>query len=349
MVAVLGPILTGIGLMVQGLGGLATGFAGIMGLVARFTGVLVSLAGGWNIVVVAMRGILALVGGMLSWPVALGAAFGVLVVTVAQHWDAIVATITGALDAVQDAAQSATDAIQDWFGSAFDWIADKIESVLDWAAEKLEAIKALVQSVFSGGGGGSGSGAPGFAGGGRVRGPGTGTSDSILARLSTGEFVIRARAVQHYGAQVFERLNRMTMPRTLVPAFAGGGLVAADAGAERRRRGRGLRDREPDDRRRGVPRADGAARDGRAADPLRDRRGNEESRPAAGMVRGRLMLYRTQDLARWGAGKGSNLLPVEIDENNWEIEGRLQAVEAAAGEAANGIANVTVTGSQMTV
>ena len=61
------------------------------------------------------------------------------------------------------------------------------------------------------------------------------------------------------------------------------------------------------------------------------------------------MLYRTQDLARWGAGKGSNLLPVEVDENNWEIEGRLQSVEAAALEAANGIANVTVTGSQMTV
>lgn len=61
------------------------------------------------------------------------------------------------------------------------------------------------------------------------------------------------------------------------------------------------------------------------------------------------MLYRTEDLARWGAGKGSNLLPVEIDANNWEIEGRLEAVEAAAGAAANGIANVTVTGSQMTV
>ena len=65
----------------------------------------------------------------------------------------------------------------------------------------------------------------GFAGGGRVRGPGSGTSDSILAQLSHGEFVIRARAVQHYGAQVFERLNAMAMPRTLVPAFAGGGLV----------------------------------------------------------------------------------------------------------------------------
>ncbi len=61
------------------------------------------------------------------------------------------------------------------------------------------------------------------------------------------------------------------------------------------------------------------------------------------------MLYRTEDLARWGAGKGSNLAPLEVDENWWEVEGRLQTVEAAALEAANGIANVTVTGSQMTV
>jgi hypothetical protein len=58
-----------------------------------------------------------------------------------------------------------------------------------------------------------------------VRGPGSTTSDSILARLSRGEFVIKAQAVQHYGAGVFERLNRMTMPRSFVPAFAGGGLV----------------------------------------------------------------------------------------------------------------------------
>ena len=157
-----------------------------------------------------------------------------------QHWDAIVSTITGALDAMQDAAQSATDAIQNWFGSAFDWIADKIESVLDWAAEKLEAIKALMQSVFSGGGGGSGSGAPGFAGGGRVRGPGTGTSDSILARLSTGEFVIRARAVQHYGAQVFERLNADDDAADAGPGLRRRRARPADAGAERRRCGRRL-------------------------------------------------------------------------------------------------------------
>ena len=55
-----------------------------------------------------------------------------------------------------------------------------------------------------------------------VRGPGTGTSDSIMARLSNGEFVMRAAAVRKYGPQFFEALNRL---RHSVPKFATGGLV----------------------------------------------------------------------------------------------------------------------------
>lgn len=47
----------------------------------------------------------------------------------------------------------------------------------------------------------------GFPNGGVVRGPGTGTSDSILARLSNGEFVIRAAAVQRVGVEFLQALN----------------------------------------------------------------------------------------------------------------------------------------------
>lgn len=47
----------------------------------------------------------------------------------------------------------------------------------------------------------------GFARGDMVRGAGTGTSDSILARLSNGEFVMRAAAVQHYGPDLLRQLN----------------------------------------------------------------------------------------------------------------------------------------------
>jgi hypothetical protein len=173
LAATLGPILAAIGLMAQGVGGLATAFAFIMGLAAKFTGALVALAGGWSTVVVAMRAVLALAAGMLSWPVVLGVAFGVLVVAVVKHWDEIVSAVTGAFDSLGETAQSTIDSIRDWFGSAFDWIGDKIRSVLEWAMEKLRAIQSLMQSVIGGGSGG-GAGAPGFAGGGRVRGRGRG-------------------------------------------------------------------------------------------------------------------------------------------------------------------------------
>jgi TP901 family phage tail tape measure protein len=43
--------------------------------------------------------------------------------------------------------------------------------------------------------------------GGTVRGPGTATSDSIPAYLSNGEYVIRASAVDHYGTELFDKLN----------------------------------------------------------------------------------------------------------------------------------------------
>ncbi|QTS88305.1 tape measure protein [Ectopseudomonas khazarica] len=61
---------------------------------------------------------------------------------------------------------------------------------------------------------------PQFATGGILRGPGTGTSDSILARLSTGEGVINARAVQYYGADLIHQLNNLRTPR-----FATGGVM----------------------------------------------------------------------------------------------------------------------------
>jgi TP901 family phage tail tape measure protein len=47
--------------------------------------------------------------------------------------------------------------------------------------------------------------------GGGVYGPGTGTSDSIPAMLSNGEYVIRASAVQAIGTPMLDRINKMAM------------------------------------------------------------------------------------------------------------------------------------------
>lgn len=94
----------------------------------------------------------------------------------------------------------------------------------------------------------------GFASGGFVSGSGNGTSDSIPARLSNGEFVMQASAVQKFGSGFMHALNSGRMPgnghktagfarggsagmqaatggigqvNVNVPGFASGGLVAA--------------------------------------------------------------------------------------------------------------------------
>ena len=82
------------------------------------------------------------------------------------------------------------------------------------------------------------SAAMGWAGGGMIHGPGSGTSDSILARVSNGEFVMRAAAVRNLGAGFLSTLNRfagggMVMPSRGIPSFANGGLVTAGAGTGR--------------------------------------------------------------------------------------------------------------------
>ncbi|TLX54864.1 phage tail protein [Stutzerimonas nosocomialis] len=74
-------------------------------------------------------------------------------------------------------------------------------------------------------GGGAAPEVSGFASGGHIRGPGTGTSDSILARLSNGEFVMRAAAVRAYGPDFMAKLNGLQIPK-----FADGGLIDTVSG-----------------------------------------------------------------------------------------------------------------------
>lgn len=63
--------------------------------------------------------------------------------------------------------------------------------------------------------------------GGFVSGAGTSTSDSIPARLSNGEFVMRAKAVRRMGTNFMNAVNRgdFTRIRASIPKFAEGGIV----------------------------------------------------------------------------------------------------------------------------
>jgi len=62
-----------------------------------------------------------------------------------------------------------------------------------------------------------------FADGGHITGPGTGTSDSIPAYLSNGEYVVKAAAVEKYGKSFFDQVNSMR--------FASGGYVSRSQAA----------------------------------------------------------------------------------------------------------------------
>lgn len=94
--------------------------------------------------------------------------------------------------------------------------------------------KAIMGAIGFGGGGGSlFQGSSGFnwganalttsrlfANGGRVSGPGTGTSDSIPAMLSNGEYVIRSKAVDRVGVGILNAINSGRH-------FASGGYVGS--------------------------------------------------------------------------------------------------------------------------
>ena len=122
-------------------------------------------------------------------------------------------------------AKSAKDAFADFARSV-------ISAINRIAAQKIA--EELFGGMSKGGGGGLGgliSGLfqwAGFASGGYVTGPGTTTSDSIPARLSAGEYVLRAEAVRRVGVEFLHALNGgLAAPRWLGPrlAFADGGLV----------------------------------------------------------------------------------------------------------------------------
>ena len=85
------------------------------------------------------------------------------------------------------------------------------------AKKSVEDIKNAAQQVLGGGSSGSESSAEGHASGGHITGPGTGTSDSILARVSNGEYVVRADAVRRVGVGFLDAINAR--------GFAGGGEI----------------------------------------------------------------------------------------------------------------------------
>jgi hypothetical protein len=152
-----------------------------------------------------------------------------------QETDAKIAEIRKKIDDVGVAADAVKPKLNAWVDPV-----RQVETQLDGLAAKIRAVAAAIASLGGvGGGGGSltdgvNSIVPddGFASGGYVRGPGGPRSDSILARLSNGEFVVNALATKKW-LPLLRAINGFRMPKFDfgIPKFADGGLAMAGIGA----------------------------------------------------------------------------------------------------------------------
>ena len=124
--------------------------------------------------------------------------------------------------------------------SATSGAAQVSKSFGDAAASLTQSFSELNKAVAAAGAASMGPGAGeipapinGQASGGYISGPGSGTSDSILARLSNGEFVLNAGSVRRLGIGYLRALNTFAdgglvgMPPI---RFAEGGLMGAGGG-----------------------------------------------------------------------------------------------------------------------
>jgi tape measure domain-containing protein len=107
---------------------------------------------------------------------------------------------------------SMADIVRAAFSSAFSFIGERIRGFASSVRSYLFDAPENQPSNFDT--------PPGFATGGRIRGPGSGTSDSILARVSNGEYVVNAAATRN-NLDLLEAINSGKQ----LPAFKDGGGI----------------------------------------------------------------------------------------------------------------------------
>lgn len=230
------------------------------GVVAAFTGALGFLKGAIIGLVVKVLSPLA---AIIGWPALIAAAVVGGLLLIVSNWDTVKATISSAWDFLKSVGTDFKKFVDTEFptlgkvlsvlgtvlevviagfakvaGYAWDGIVGGLKGVADWMvrilglSSDIESLWAGMGNFFSGMKLGTWDSVDGSdmtlarANGGPIYGPGTGTSDSILARLSNGEFVVRAAAVKQYGMGLLHAINSMSLPSSTLPAFASGGLVS---------------------------------------------------------------------------------------------------------------------------
>ncbi|SHU23355.1 Putative phage tail tape measure protein TMP [Mycobacteroides abscessus subsp. bolletii] len=156
-------------------------------------------------------------GAMWLWNNAIQPAWDGIKNAISAAWDfvsPILDKFSAGWDALKSGISSASSAIKDAVTSAFSGLAAVIKAPLKVLGTFLAAIPSEVFGFQIPGAdklNSWGKTLQGFSGGGLVRGPGSGTSDSILAWLSNGEGVVTAKGMKH-GAGIVAALNSGWVP-----------------------------------------------------------------------------------------------------------------------------------------
>jgi hypothetical protein len=150
--------------------------------------------------------------------------------------------IQGDLNTFLSTTIESANSVGDAFKKLGTSVVESIQKIITQLIVQIAMTRILKAMQGAGGGGTAGPGAGGgfsemFAAGGYVSGRGSSTSDSIPARLSDGEFVVRAAAVRAIGVHTLAAINRgMSNPAISstrsVPHFAEGGLVQTGIGSQ---------------------------------------------------------------------------------------------------------------------
>lgn len=220
-----GTNVTGAQVMGAAIVALAIAFGGLPAAIVAVTLAVGFLIAKFNDNKLLMIGLATAVAALIiifgSIPLVIALIVIAIGVVVAKWNDlkAVGASVVGAL-------RQAWEDFSNWFAST--WVGKVIGAIRDaikWFNDLGKSAKNAQRETAAATTGGAG--AEGLARGGEVHGRGTSTSDSILARLSRGEFVIRADAVRRYGTAFMHAINQMRAPAGAIRGFNMGGLVDA--------------------------------------------------------------------------------------------------------------------------
>lgn len=162
------------------------------------------------------------VSALNPWVLAITAIITVIVL-LATHWDEVKQIATAAINTIKGALDTLTSKITNG-------VLNAIQRAKAAWAEFVEAFKHPIDTVINvvtrnttvntgSATGRAKGGLIGYATGGHVRGAGTGTSDSIPALLSNGEYVLTAKTVRRVGVSALDALNQGGS----ITQYAGGG------------------------------------------------------------------------------------------------------------------------------